>query len=298
MKKFFKFIEIKTKITSIFPFFMTLLSLIYLGEGISPLKTAVFFAAMFLFDLTTTAINNYEDTKKNTQVLPYEREKAKAIMLSLFFTSTILGLWLFLLTDMVILLTGALCFFIGVIYTFGPVPLNAGPTGEFLSGLFYGFFIPFIILYINLPKGSLVELALSIEAVRFVIIVPSMVNLILLSMAPFMSTSNIMLANNICDVEKDVAVGRYTLGYYMKDKALILFKVLYIIPYLAQTAMVLFNILPVISLVSLITAIPVFKNVSVFVKNPHKETTFNTSIKNYILIMTGTIVGITVSVLF
>ncbi len=72
--------------------------------------TLIFFAAMFLFDLTTTAINNYIDTKTNAQTLQFKRSIALAIIFVLLGTSTILGLYLVYLTDIVVLLLGGLCF--------------------------------------------------------------------------------------------------------------------------------------------------------------------------------------------
>ena len=70
----------------------------------------LFFAAMFLFDLTTTAINNYIDTKNNHQTLQFKRSYALIIIYILFAISAVLGLYLAYLTDLVILLVGGLCF--------------------------------------------------------------------------------------------------------------------------------------------------------------------------------------------
>jgi 1,4-dihydroxy-2-naphthoate octaprenyltransferase len=67
-KRLLKYIEIQTKITNVLPFLMTLAYLFASGKHIDPLRTLVFFAGMFLFDLTATTINNYSDTKKNHQV--------------------------------------------------------------------------------------------------------------------------------------------------------------------------------------------------------------------------------------
>ena len=58
MSNFFNFVEIRTKITSLFAFSITLALMLYQGIEIKGKATAVFFASMFIFDLTTTAINN------------------------------------------------------------------------------------------------------------------------------------------------------------------------------------------------------------------------------------------------
>ena len=54
---------------------------------------------------------------------------------------------------------------------------------------------------------------------------------------------NIML-NNICDVEHDTAVGRFTLAFYLKKRALYLFALLYYAAYLSVIAMVISVISP------------------------------------------------------
>ena len=130
------YVEIKTKITSVFAFLMTLAYLFSIGRSINLDKTLIFFAAMFLFDLTTTAINNYVDTKTNDQVLQFGRKTAFAIIIMLFTLSAALGLYLAYITDVVVLILGGLCFLCGVFYTYGPIPISRQPLGELFSGLF------------------------------------------------------------------------------------------------------------------------------------------------------------------
>lgn len=67
VNSFLSYVEIKTKITSIFAFLMTIAYLFYINQPIDWNLTLIFFGAMFLFDLTTTAINNYIDTKLITK---------------------------------------------------------------------------------------------------------------------------------------------------------------------------------------------------------------------------------------
>jgi 1,4-dihydroxy-2-naphthoate octaprenyltransferase len=102
-----------TKITSTFAFLLTIAYLFYVGQPINWKLSLIFFAAMFLFDLTTTAINNYIDTETNTQTLQFRRGSALAIIFILLGISTFLGLYLVWLTDVVVLLLGALCFICG-----------------------------------------------------------------------------------------------------------------------------------------------------------------------------------------
>ena len=128
----------------------------------------------------------------------------------MFAAAASFGVYLALITDVVVLLVGGLCFLCGVFYSFGPVSISRLPLGEVMSGLFYGFFIPFILLYINMPRGTYLLYSATGGEVSLTFKVLPIITVILLSAAPFCATANIMLANNICDVERDAAVKRHT----------------------------------------------------------------------------------------
>ena len=285
INRFFNYTEIKTKITSLFAFLMTIAYIFYTKNPINWGLSLIFFASMFIFDLTTTAINNYIDTKTNEQKLAFSRGNAKLIIFALFFVSAGFGLYLAYLTDIVVLITGAICFICGVFYTYGPIPISRQPYGEILSGLFYGLLIPFILLYINLPKGTFLSLSLDFKTINLSLNVLPVITLLMLSIVPICTTANIMLANNICDVEKDVSVKRYTLPYYLGKKALYLYAAIFYLAYLDILIMVILKMLSPICLISLLTIFPAQKNIVQFLKVQVKETTFITSIKNYLIIM-------------
>ena len=200
--KFFNYIEIKTKITSTLTFLLTIGFLLYQRQEMQWGKTLIFFAGMFLFDLTTTAINNYIDTKDNDQILAFGRRQALLIIYALFGISGGLGLYLAYLTDLVVLAAGGICFLFGVFYTYGPLPISRMPLGEVISGFFYGVMIPFILMYINTPKGTFLTYRLNWETVSLSVQVVPVLTLLLFAVIPFAVTANIMLANNICDVKK------------------------------------------------------------------------------------------------
>ncbi|HVI42902.1 MAG TPA: UbiA family prenyltransferase [Anaerovoracaceae bacterium] len=286
IRRFLSYVEIMTKITSTFTFLLTIAFLFYRNQAINWGLTLLFFAAMFLFDLTTTAINNYIDTKTNDQTLQFKRSIALLIILVLLGISTLLGLYLVYLTDIVVLLLGGLCFLCGIFYTFGPVPISRQPWGEILSGIFYGFFIPFILLYINMPEGTYLTLNWNLQTVSLDLQILPIFTALMLSVIPVCATANIMLANNICDLEHDIMVKRYTLPYYLGKKAsLYLFAALYYGTYLAVIIMTVFKILSPVCLISLVSLIPVQKNINMFFKVQEKSRTFMISIKNFIIIM-------------
>lgn len=294
-ERFMNYVEIRTKITSLFAFLITVAFIFYMGKPINWKLTLVFFASMFIFDLTTTAINNYIDTKTNHQKLSFDRKAALAIIFSLLGISTALGLYLAYLTDIVVLMLGGVCFICGVFYTFGPVPISRQPLGELFSGIFYGFFIPFILLYINLPEGTFLSLKLSLQTISLDLNILPIAKAVLLSIIPMCTTANIMLANNICDVEKDIIVKRYTLPYYLGTKALYLFAALYYICYIDIILMVLFGIISPVCLVALVTVFFVQKNINRFFRLQDKSKTFVCSIKNYVIIMASSTLVIFIS---
>ncbi|MBS5931325.1 MAG: UbiA family prenyltransferase [Clostridiales bacterium] len=298
INRFLDYVEIRTKITSTFAFIMTIALLVYHKQSIDWKLTLVFFASMFLFDLTTTAINNYIDTKTNNQTLQFKRKTALIIILVLFGISTSLGLYLAYMSDIVIFLIGGLCFLCGVFYTYGPLPISRMPLGEFFSGLFYGFFIPFIILYLNTPKGTFLSLDINSQSVSVELMIWPIASLLLFAIIPFCTTANIMLANNMCDLKKDILVKRHTLPYYVGKKSIYLYAGIYYMTYLATIVMVVVGILSPICLLSLLTIFIVQKNIKQFMKKQDKATTFILSIKNYVIIMGVNTLLIFISALF
>lgn len=287
-KRYLSYIEVTTKITSLFAFLMTVSYLFSIGQKPDLLKSLAFFLSMLLFDMTATAINNYEDTKNNRQELQFNRKTALNIIIIQLLISSGLGIYLALITDVIVLLLGMLCFLFGIIYSFGPVSISRLPLGEFFSGLFYGLIIPFIVLYINMPDGTYLNYSADMVSVDFSFKIIPIIKVLLLSIIPFCATAGIMLANNICDLQKDAAVKRFTLPYYIGTKAsLYLFAGLYYLIYLALIIMVVIGMLSPICLISLVTFIPIQKNIAEFHSKQEKAFTFVLSVKNYLIIMSS-----------
>lgn len=278
-----EFVEIRTKVTSVLLFAMTIAFLLASNVTIDIPVTLVFFVGMFLFDLTTTAVNNYIDAGREDTVLPFGRAEAKTIIAVLFLLSCAFGIWLVLWTDLVVLLVGGLCFLCGIFYTYGPMPLSRLPLGELFSGLCYGLLIPFLLFYINYPPGYLIEYALNWEASYATFRLWPALTLALFSIAPVGATANIMLANNVCDLEKDTRNGRRTLPFYLnKTRSLQLFTWLYVVAYVSAVLMAILGMVSPFYLLSLLSVVPVFKNTARFWEKQEKSTTFSLSVKNYI----------------
>ncbi len=297
VKSVAKYVEVMTKITSFFPFWLTLAFLMYNNVSINLLRTTVFFISMFLLDLATTAINNYIDSKGNSQEFDMSRKAMLSIIVVLLTASAALGLWLAFMTDIVILLLGLLCFACGVLYTWGPIPISRQPLGELFSGFFYGVVIPFIILYINNPPGTFLSVLFygNFSQVDIILKMRPIITLMVFAITPSLATANIMLANNICDVEKDIKVKRFTLPYYLGKSSLYLFAALNYLCFFSTILLVVFRIFPPITLLSLVALIPVQKNISTFLKLQDKSKTFICSVKNFLWLVVPNIFLLLVS---
>lgn len=297
IKKFLKFVEIQTKITSTFAFANTLMYMLFLKQPINIPLMIIFCIAAFIFDLATTAINNYIDSKDYPEMLPFRRDVSLFLIICMLFISTVMGLYLAFKTGIVVLLLGALCFGLGIFYTFGPMPISRIPLGEVFSGIAYGMFIPFLMVYINNPDEYIIlDYKNGVLSVHFMLW--SLISFIFFSLINTFTTSNIMVANNTCDLEKDVAVNRHTLIFYIGQKnGVRVFATLYYLCYVAVIAMVALKILPIIALIFLLSFPLVERNIRVFRKEQIKSKTFITAIRNFIIVNTSYFIALTLSFL-
>lgn len=299
LSTFLDLVEIRTKIASVFPFMIGILYVIYYYRVFEPLQTITFFASMFIFDLTTTAINNYMDYRKATDNHDFDYRKSqnvigqheipeKTVILTifgLFLTATLLGVWLVFQTDLLVLLIGFICFCIGILYTFGPVPLSRMPLGEIFSGVTMGFGIFFLAIYVNASDVGIASLIWQKEWVTLDVNIVEIFRIGIVSLPLIFTIANIMLANNLCDLEEDIRNNRFTLPYYIGKKAgIILFNVLYYASFVAIIFAVILHYIHPVMLISLWAVYPVYRNLKLFNKEQVKAKTFVICIKNFLLI--------------
>jgi len=267
---------------------------------------------MIIFDMTTTAINNYMDWKKaiddpkfdykNTRnVIGIHNLNEKIIIitiLAMLVTAIALGIWLVYLTTIIVLLLGILCFAIGIFYTFGPIPLSRLPLGEIFSGITMGFGIRFLIIYVNAYHLGLLGLAYNNGQLLIYMDIPELLTILLISLPGIFTIANVMLANNICDLEEDRSNQRYTLVHYIgRDSALKLFSVLYLLSYLSIVFAAMIGIFPLLIIITLFTLFPVLKNIKKFHEVQIKSQTFALSLKNLLLINGATAVALAITLL-
>ena len=304
---FLKLVEIQTKVASVIPFTTALLFVLYSTKQINVLNMVIMFFAMVIFDMTVTALNNYYDYKRAEKKHGYNYEIHNSIVQYGLKTSTVkatiavmvtisaaLGLLLVYRTNLITLLLGALCFAIGFAYSYGPMPISRTPFGEIFSGFTMGLGIPFITFYANMFDRNVLNLSLAGNEFSLTFDVYSMLGIVLVSLPAVFGIANIMLANNICDIEDDLSNKRYTLPIVVgRDKAILLLKILFALAYVAIAAAVVLRVLPLYSLLALITIIPLSKNVKPFVANPTKKDTFGAIVGSFVLLsvaLIGTIV--------
>lgn len=306
-KTFLDLVEIKTKVAALFPFIIGILFALFRFGEINILNTIVFFASMFIFDMTTTAINNFMDYFKATDKHNYDYRKTKNIIgqaqipeslvrnviLLMLTAAAGLGLYLVTLTNIVVLFTGIVCFAVGIFYTFGPIPLSRMPLGELFSGVTMGLGITFLAVYINNPYiiifehlNGIVNISINIKelGIIFLIAIPSVLTIACL-----------MLANNICDLREDILNNRFTLPYYIgKSPAIVLFELMYYVAYISIIIAIFLGVHSIFMPVALATFFPVFKNLLIFRKEQEKSSTFVIAVKNLILVNGGVVSGLVI----
>lgn len=307
IRSFLKLVEIQTKIASVFPFFIGILFVLYRYDAFHLKNTLIFFSSMLIFDLTTTAINNYMDYRKansdeyrkEQNVIGQEGIKESTVIatiLTLFLIATGLGIWLTIETGLLVLLIGFICFCIGILYTFGPIPLSRMPLGEVFSGVTMGFGIVFLTVYVNAFDVGIAALEWQKEMIFLQVNIIKILEIIIVSLPCMFTIANLMLANNICDVEEDIKNHRFTLPFYLGKKySLWLYNGLYVGSFVAILISVFLHLLPAIALISLIAILPVYKHIRIFNELQVKSKTFSLAVKNLIIVNGFLVVSLAMS---
>lgn len=298
ISSFLKLVEIQTKVASMTPFFLGTVYTLYRFEDFSLKNFIIMFVSLISVDMATTAINNYMDYKKAIKKHGYNYEKHNAIVKDglkesvvvvtisiLLLLAILFGVLLYINTNFIILILGAISFAASVLYSYGPIPISRMPLGEIFSGFFMGFIIVFISIYIHLYDSSLIFYTYADGILNLGIDIKEVFYIFLLCIPAIIGIANIMLANNTCDMDDDIINKRYTLPIFIgKEKALKLFKTLYYIAYLDIILLVILRIIPILSAVSLLTFIPVSKNIKMFFEIQTKKDTFVLAVKSFVIL--------------
>src|SRR5690625_30299 len=161
-----------------------------------------------------------------------------------FGIAMLLGVYICMASSWWIAVIGLICMLFGYLYTGGPYPIAYTPFGELSSGLLMGTVIIGISYYIQ---------TLTVTA-----------NVILISIPVAIFIGCIMLANNIRDLDGDKINGRKTIAILIGRKnAIRLMAALFIIAYTLTILYIILGILPILSIIVLLSskkAIDVVKN--------------------------------------
>lgn len=282
-----KFVEVKTKTTTTMVFLLCLSLSWFLGWPIRWAETLCFFAAVLIVDLATTSVNNYMGYRKEGEQLSVQPRTGRIIIFSLFITSILLGILLVFMTqNLLILLFGIFSFMVGATYTTGPLPISGTPLGELLSGFIQGYVNMLIYALINVPAGRFMQLSYESNQILFTAELTALMAFLLIGWIPTALIANVMLSNNICDLQKDEGIGRYTLPHYLGyQKSLTLYQGLYYSIYLVIIALAAMRVFSIWHLLMLLTFPFVQRNIRLFKGKQDKATTFPLTLANLLVII-------------
>lgn len=305
LKAFLDLVEIRTKVASVFPFFVGTLYAITRYHMFNLINALLMFFSLLMIDMATTSANHYMDYKK--AVLKegfhydehnpiakaiYTAKHAKGIIIALVAVGAFLGVILAVQTDWIVLWIGMFSFLVGLLYSFGPIPISRTPMGEAVSGFFMGIVIVGLSVYIHIvPLGIITYDFTGNEAV-FLLNWREIINIIVVGMPMMFLISNIMLANNTCDMAEDEVNKRMTLPILIgEQQATKLYLWAVYGAYAAIVLGIMIEALPPIQVASLAT-FPILRVKSwEFVEHPVKSDTFILAVKNFVLFSVIYILG-------
>lgn len=306
LKSFLHYVELRTKVASILPFAAGTLYAAWRFERTDPLNLLLMLASLLCIDMATTASNHYTDFLKAVHKQGYNYEQHNTLardgldvkaafrtIVLLVGLGAVFGLLLAFRTGWVVLAVGMLSFCIGLLYSWGPVPISRTPLAEAVSGFFMGFVIVFLSVYIHVADMGWIGVSLSGTEIILRAELYEIIRLFVMSMPLISGISNIMLSNNLCDLEEDRINGRHTLPVVIGQAwALRLSRLLFGALFLSAVPGLLLGWVPR-SCAVIFLGIPfVYKASAAFYARQTKKETFVLSVKSFLLVGALYCVGI------
>ena len=197
---------------------------VYLNQTINGINLMLMFISLICIDMATTGFNHLFDYKRailktgfhyqhHNPIASGELRESTASkgLIGLVLVGVIAGVFLVTRTDWLVFVLGGLAFGVGLGYSMGPLPISRTILGELFSGIFMGGLIPIIAAYIHFDAAHVIRLSAINRIVSVWINFNLILPILMISIPLIFLISNIMLANNICDVSEDLANKRYTL---------------------------------------------------------------------------------------
>lgn len=185
-------------------------------------------------------------TDKQNPIATYHLNiKFVASLIGIFFAiSLFFAIQIGLETNLAIWLLGIFCYSVAVFYSTGNFPISSTPFSEPLVGIAMGFGIFFVTLYLNVYQSVVFD---------WTFIWPAL----LAAGASVISSANLMLANNICDMKADLKIGRHTIASYLGiKKSIVLLAGYYLLGYGTSILCIMTGKLPVSALLLEILVLP------------------------------------------
>ena len=275
MQRFKALVQAQTTLLTILPLLLGAIMAAYYYHHVNLGETFLLMLSAICFHLAVNGHNQLSDYRRyqnSTTVQDSTNNIIKRFAISIPWAYSVLGillliflisgLYLAYLSGWPLLLLGGSSFLIGYCYSGGPYPLLKTPLGELASGLAMGLNITLLGVYINIYNAPTYD--------NWFWLTGSIV-----SLPAVFTIANIMLANNICDKDEDIVIGRKTLAYYLGTKhSLTLLQINYVFSYLGLILSAILGYLPWLILLSLFTVKSDYQLVQGFVKAPNKVTTF------------------------
>ena len=275
MQRFKALVQAQTTLLTILPLLLGAIMAAYYYHHVNLGETFLLMLSAICFHLAVNGHNQLSDYRRyqnSTTVQDSTNNIIKRFAISIPWAYSVLGillliflisgLYLAYLSGWPLLLLGGSSFLIGYCYSGGPYPLLKTPLGELASGLAMGLNITLLGVYINIYNAPTYD--------NWFWLTGSIV-----SLPAVFTIANIMLANNICDKDEDVVIGRKTLAYYLGTKhSLTLLQINYVFSYLGLILSAILGYLPWLIVLSIFTVKSDYQLVQGFVKAPNKVTTF------------------------
>ena len=198
-------VDIRTKIVSVSSLAIGTAYAVAQRHALAPAAFVLMLAATLCVDMGTTAFNSYYDFLHgvDTRDTDLERWKAlvqrgiapgvaRAIAWTMFALAAVLGLALGALVDWTLVVAGAVCMAMGLLYSAGPLAIARLPVGEAFAGGLLGLVLIALSAYVQglAPAPDVAWLGLPSSTL----------------------IATILSVNNACDTVGDARAGRRTLG--------------------------------------------------------------------------------------
>lgn len=214
-------VEVPTKLASALPFLVgSLWALRERGRWEVP-RLVLMALSLFAIDMAVTLINHWTDFRRhhgeNDSRNPLVRHRipetrAALVLVALGVVGVGCGLWLSAQAGIWVLLLGTTGVVVGVLYSFGPLPISHTPLGEAASGLTMGGIIPLVSAMVHFPQDFFLAARWNEEWLSLHVRWRELAPLAAYAWPLVFAIAALMLANNLRDLQRDRQAGRRTLA--------------------------------------------------------------------------------------